>query len=95
LNETTKCECFGKGWYEGEKCEITTLKQTIIKAVIKTTVCVAVGVVLIFMAYIISIDVHTFLTESHSFLNSKNKNKPKPKINSVHKQKPLNGAFKK
>jgi WD40 repeat protein len=83
LNETTKCECFGKGWYEGEKCEITSLKQTIIKAVIKTTVYVAIGVVIIFFALIISMDIHKILTIKNAFNFSKKnqsaKNKPKIK----------------
>jgi hypothetical protein len=83
LNETTKCECFGKGWYEGEKCEITTLKQKIIKVSIKTTVYVAVGVVIIFFALIISMDLHKFMTKKRTI----RKNKPKPRTNNTQKPK--------
>jgi WD40 repeat protein len=86
LNEKTKCECFGNGFFEGEKCEINTLKQTIIRTTTKLTTYIAISIVILFFLFIFLMDLHKFCSNKRSYAGSR---KSKPKKINIQKPKPM------
>ena len=58
MNETTKCECFGQGEFEGEKCKTKTQKMVARETKIKFTYIIAIVILISLYLLIISSDLH-------------------------------------
>ena len=65
LNETIRCECFGFGLYEGEKCQTKSTKLIVIQTTIKTTSYIAIMSIILFYLMVFLSDIHNVLTKSN------------------------------
>ena len=63
INETIRCECFGIGLYEGEKCQAKSTKLIIIQTTIKTTSYIAIICIILFYVFVVTLDVHYLVTQ--------------------------------
>ena len=60
-NQTSiKCECFGQNSFEGEKCERKTVKMIVVETSIKTSYCIAIGVLFSLYLIVIIMDFHKY-----------------------------------
>ena len=64
MNETIKCECFGKDQYEGDKCEIKTTSLVVRQTTVKSTYIIAIMILICLYGLMILSDVHNLFFKS-------------------------------
>ena len=77
LNETIKCECFGIGMFQGQKCETKSIKYKRFQVTVKSTAYMAIIILVTLCLLVVLSDLHNLIAKPTriSIKNIKKNNK--------------------
>ncbi len=91
-NNSISCMCYGTDSFTGLKCETKTSKQIMHETTVKITTIVAIISVILFYAFVLLMDYHTYFVLKKPFVNMKAFNKMLKGVKTKEKGKQVKNA---